>query len=224
MTVHQHLLPYLEQDNLYKASTTSSSPGVVAIYLSPQDYTQPANTQEVTNFCANILVFGRPAATTGPGTWTAPSLGASATNPADARASLARMPDGSSNTLMYTTGFGTCAGTNLRKFSMLPGNGRAAFFGRYPATTQAGSAAVTVGTSTTPPSPVYTFQLAPNLGDCDANGNDTSVHAQSFSNAGITILTGDGAARTLSAGVSVATWNAAVHPSDGGLLDSTWND
>jgi len=70
MTCHVYLMPFFEQDNLYKScigqgvTTTFVGPGpgqqrsiVVQPLLSPQDPTQNNNGAGVTNFAANLRVF-----------------------------------------------------------------------------------------------------------------------------------------------------------------------
>jgi len=68
MTCHIYLMPFFEQDNLYKqiiggqvniatAGATDPSSLVVPTLLSPQDPTQINNGAGVTNFAANLRVF-----------------------------------------------------------------------------------------------------------------------------------------------------------------------
>ncbi len=97
-TLHYHLLPYVEQDNLYKQAN-GYGPNVwtqvVQIYLSPMDNSTPTgafpgNAWGVANLAGNFQVFG------GGSTGWASGL------------TLPGIRDGSSNTIFFCTKFGQC--------------------------------------------------------------------------------------------------------------------
>jgi len=60
------------------------------------------------------------------------------------------------------------------------------------------------------------FQVAPKQSACDPK------LLQSFSSGGIQVGLGDGSVRSVSPGVSQATWGRAVDPNDGGVLGADW--
>ncbi|MBI3408985.1 MAG: DUF1559 domain-containing protein [Planctomycetes bacterium] len=96
-TIHFHLLPYIEQDNLYKAAegnvwNKGLSGTVVATYVDPQDPNAPPDNKfngwlATTNYAANWMVFKTGGRT------------------------LAQITDGTSNTLMFTQRYQVCDGT-----------------------------------------------------------------------------------------------------------------
>jgi len=69
LTVHQHLMPFIEQDNLYKVCFNNATAGlntgnggapggsVIPPYIAPQDVTQINSGADAQNFLANLRVF-----------------------------------------------------------------------------------------------------------------------------------------------------------------------
>ena len=95
--VHFHMLPYIEQDNVYRqaggASWKNGTYGhVIPIYVDPADTSAPPGNQyqgwlATTNYAGNWLMFQK------------------------GDKSLANIVDGTSNTLMFTTRYQMCNGT-----------------------------------------------------------------------------------------------------------------
>jgi prepilin-type N-terminal cleavage/methylation domain-containing protein len=189
--MHFFLLPYVEQDNLFRqgnngtdAYANGSAQAVVPTFLSPQDptttggrvpYYQPPDLGAA-SIVANywVLVAGIPYRESG--------------------LSLARVPDGTSNTVGLTTHYAHCAD----------------------------AASGQVGWSTwanggVPPASTSPPQLAPRQGECDY------ARAQGFGSGGAAVALLDGSVRTVSPGVSSATWQAAIYPDDGQVLGNDWN-
>jgi len=135
MTVHIYLMPFYEQDNLYRSiinSITSTPPWVssttymnmmpgmgmastppliaesqvVPPLISPQDPTQVNDGAGITNFAANLRVFSD----SGFGTLYTAGLNTNGGNPwFYGTAALARsFPDGTSNTMAFATMYSVC--------------------------------------------------------------------------------------------------------------------
>jgi prepilin-type N-terminal cleavage/methylation domain-containing protein len=95
-SIHYHLLPYVEMDNLYRQANgygPNDWTAVVPIYTTPMDNTAPNGTAfgwGVANLAANFQVFGG-----GPTGW-------------NSGLSIQRIGDGSSNTIFFATKYGQC--------------------------------------------------------------------------------------------------------------------
>ena len=205
-----HLLPFMEQDNVYRAMTTAGYAGgqyfqVIKPYLCPSDSTTTngksqtpyggANSWGVSNYGMNFLAFGNGA--TG-------DINFSATIPAN-------FPDGMSNTVLFAEMYGTCNNSGDLNFAygslwadsntvwragFCAGSGKGGVAG-YPACGM--------------------FQIQPKfLTNCDA------WRASSPHTAGINVGLGDGSVRFLTAAVSPATWANACDPRDGNVLANDW--
>jgi prepilin-type N-terminal cleavage/methylation domain-containing protein len=92
-TTFFHLLPFVEQDNVYNLNVTANNTTVISPYLSPLDFTTSTGLTQsgygATNFAANALVF------------------AQATQ---ARFPACVNPAGSSNVVFYATRYANCSG------------------------------------------------------------------------------------------------------------------
>jgi hypothetical protein len=56
-TLFNHILPYVEQDNLYRQLTSGGAAGPVKIYIAPSDSSN--NNQSImTSYASNFLLFG----------------------------------------------------------------------------------------------------------------------------------------------------------------------
>ncbi|HJZ54363.1 MAG TPA: type II secretion system protein, partial [Gemmataceae bacterium] len=98
------LTPFLEQDGVYKNVNVVNEDWAkvpVPVYRSPSDATLPSGFSEgqglaIGNYAANVQVFGSPIPTV--------------TGPVDGKAVLpTSFPDGTSNTIVFTTKAGKCA-------------------------------------------------------------------------------------------------------------------
>jgi prepilin-type N-terminal cleavage/methylation domain-containing protein len=224
-TVFNWLLPYVEQDSLYRQAkgdvmTVVNGEPVyghpVSTYLCPSDPT-PCNVSKkgvttnlgaylwgVGNYSANYYVFGNPMS---PDTFQGALEGASRL--------AAHFPDGLSNTIFYTERYAECGLSGIVDSTTTFGNHwsdsnnvwRPVFcinnFGQTPAT------------------PGYNgcllFQITPNwIKQCD------STRAQSPHPEGINVCLGDGSIRLINPSISANTWNHATDPRDGNPLGDDW--
>jgi prepilin-type N-terminal cleavage/methylation domain-containing protein len=202
---HQHLFPYIEQDNLFKSAVPSAA--IVPPYLSPSDFSgTPVATASPMNFAANIRIFGNTVATLG----TAVVL----TTPMDAKAGLPRtFVDGTSNTIVYGTIFFECSASNTQKnYIAAPDSANGAYFGAYAASIS-GATPLSVITNI--------YQLAPTHDNCN---NTPSGVLQSYSTGGLILGLGDASVRSVSPSVTAGTWNSAIHPANGVPLGQDWNE
>jgi prepilin-type N-terminal cleavage/methylation domain-containing protein len=224
-TVFNWLLPFIEQDNLFKAQTRGNVPPGAYCggqYMQPvKTYVCPSDPSIGTNGCsqttnggangfavccysANYLVFGNPTASGGDyyqvqGTSAIPRS----------------IPDGTSNTIFFGEIYASCS------LSTDPANG--------------GSAASLWADSTLPWRPImchntfskntlagynacFTFQVRPTpyFGACDPS------RGQSSHTAGMNVGLGDGSVRFVNQSISAITWANACDPRDGNVLGSDW--
>jgi type II secretory pathway pseudopilin PulG len=191
-TLFAYILPFIEQDNLYKSaiggdgslSVWNNNLYSVSIrtYVSPSDATTPGNLYEgwlaTSSYAANFQVFGNTQINTMHG---APRIPAS-------------FPDGTSNTLVTAERYQVCKDTpNAWAYS---------------------------GDSEWAPAFAYTslarFQLTPPKELCNPS------LAQGPHPGALLVGVGDGSVRALSAGLSARTWRFACIPNDGNPLDADW--
>jgi hypothetical protein len=176
-TLHFFLLPFIEQQNIYNMGTTAvwdndvwSMP--VTVYLDPRDISAPPG-----NVFQNWL-----ATTSYPANWMVFKDGQGGTQ-------LAQIPDGTSNTLMFTQRYQICNGTPTA-------------WG-YP------------GVYTWAPMVAYYNcslpQLTPGQQECDP------TRPQAMGGA-LLIGMCDGSVRTANPRVSAQTWSNVCDPADGNVL------
>jgi prepilin-type N-terminal cleavage/methylation domain-containing protein/prepilin-type processing-associated H-X9-DG protein len=221
-TFFNWVLPFVEQDPLFKAQTRGNVPpgaycgGQYAVpvktFICPSDPSVSRGLSQTTNggasgfavscYGANYLVFGNPN-----------SSGDAAC--VQGTAAIPRsVPDGLSNTVFFGEVYGSCS------LSTDPAAGI--------------SAASLWADSTLPWRPImchntpsknvnpgyaacFTFQVRPTpFGTCDPSRAQTS-HA-----GGMNVGMGDGSVRSVGAGVSAGTWANACDPRDGNPLGSDW--
>jgi prepilin-type N-terminal cleavage/methylation domain-containing protein len=212
------LLPYLEQDALYKAGTApgagstfwdnavAGSPSgtvrsvVVKGFICPSDPTvqngyaaNQVNAWSGTSYAGNFLVFGKANVAGTAGTsWTAPY-------------NVGNIPDGTSNTVGFAERYAACGGTgNLAHW---PG-------GDWDPTNWGVTFASSPWNKNWKLPPLY--QPNPWASQCDPSRPSTA-HTGTCMGAML-----DGSVRGISAGVSAATWLIAVTPNDGTPLPSDW--
>jgi len=209
------LLPYLEQDAVYKsfgtpinlqtAGTNLGHSAVIKTFLCPSDPTIGNGFQQGNwasgSYAANFQVFGNPGLGN---SWPAAGAGTM---------SIPGIADGSSNTVLFAEKMGQCAingsGSNNRHNLWAHGawnNSYSPIFAVGPANASANWSDIGngqsgyVGTSAM-------FQVAPKPANCGlASGSHTGA---------IVVGLGDGSVRTLSAGTSAATWWALLTPNGG---------
>jgi prepilin-type N-terminal cleavage/methylation domain-containing protein/prepilin-type processing-associated H-X9-DG protein len=236
--VHFLLLPFVEQDNLYKSAAVPGGfavnanrvdQAVVQTFICPSDPSRPDGLLPdavnvglftplaKTNYGANAQVF---ATCGGPPNYTCTGTPGQARIPAT-------FQDGTSETILFTEKYGQCeAQTSLNGGATYSGSawGRAVFLpGPYNANT--------LGSSFGPyfafanrflVGPNYTFQVQPKPWDNNTTGVCDYRRPNSPHTGGINVGLADGSVRFVAAGVSGTTWWAAVTPAGGEVLGSDW--
>jgi len=194
---HYLILPYIEQDNMYKwpgqpgnasAWTQWASGGTVPkTYVASGDPTQQPGSGGI-SYLYNYAAFGN-------GGWQV--------NPVFP----ASISDGTSQTIMYAEGYSkTYSWGNVRNWYF----GANYFAQGLNMGTNLGSGYQTWG-----PSPAFQVKPVP-------VSNAVNNMAQSFSLAGIQVSMFDGSARTASSAMSAQTFNNACSPAGGEVLGSDW--
>jgi type II secretory pathway pseudopilin PulG len=191
-TLFAYLLPFIEQDNLYKSALapdgtlsvwTGNIYGVsIKTYVSPSDSTAPNSLYQgwlaTSSYAANFQVFGNPPLNTMQG---APRIPAS-------------FPDGTSNTLVTAERYQVCGDTP--------------------------NAWAYTGDSEWAPAFAYTslarYQMNPPKEQCNPS------LAQGPHPGALLVGMGDGSVRALSAHLSAQTWLYACLPADGNPLGADW--
>jgi prepilin-type N-terminal cleavage/methylation domain-containing protein len=217
------LLPYIEEDNIFRSMTRGPCPPggycggqyyvKIKTYLCPSDPSvTPAGLSMTTNgyanqfaagcYSANYLVFGNP------------SAGSDYYCVQGSSRLPASVPDGLSNTIFFGEIYASCS------LSTDPGNGASAA-SLWADSTRPWRPLMCHNSPFKTASPGYApcfpFQVQPTpLGGCDPSRGQ-SGHA-----AGMNVGLGDGSVRFVSQGISAATWAGACDPRDGGVLGSDW--
>ena len=223
-TIHFWLLPYMEQDNLFKSAWNGTTydpvnlpagneacTAAVKTYICPADPTIGSNGQTIigqptgatpsgklpaaTSYAANGLVFGVIDGNTG-----------LADQNGEGYATLsASFQDGTSNTILFAEKLGYCAVNNANNTGTLwYRNNFSSTWGPYFNVRLGG--------------PTYSFQIQPYpfATNCEYRLPSTA-HTGA-----IMVLLGDGSTRSVSSGVSTQTWWAACTPSGGEVLGPDW--
>ncbi|MBM4067876.1 MAG: DUF1559 domain-containing protein [Planctomycetes bacterium] len=200
-SMHVHLLPYVEQDELYKSCVKQGevvADAVVSQFLGRREEDEAG----VQHFTANLRVFSDRGVST---SFDRPMPRLAEIEPGTARFQTT-FTDGTSNTIAFSTKFAKC-GDGGSRYAAAPNTPFAAFFGEVPAISTANSFGTNV-----------TFQLAPADHECLSS----PLLAQSFSEFAITVALADGSVRQVAATISPGTWNAAMQPNDGNQLGEDW--
>lgn len=212
-TIFVLLLPFIEQDSLYKAANGNVNTLVagkavyatpVNVYLCPSEPGPSAATKmgtpgpegpdlwAVSNYAANYLVFGNVPAGTLEGAARIP----------------AGFPDGTSNTLCFTERYAMCDTVSPLMYGSLWADTnrhwRPEFCNVY----------VSAGAGY---APCPTFQVQPIW-----NQTCNWLKANSPHPGAINAALGDGSVRSIAGGISDPTWQSACDPRDGVALGSDW--
>lgn len=222
-----HLMPFVEQDNLYRNYSTNYN-AIVTTFLAPSD---PYNTDPggKLNFAANIRLFGN-STYSGSANTVSSTAGTTAITPSGSTAiksgmTLGRFPDGTTNTIMLATRFADCnnsytttaaatttAGGGTNWYSN-PTQNTGGFFGGGTNLNPAQRGDATNNT--------YMFQIAPTNVLC--NGSP-SIYGHAFGTGGMSTALADGAVRNIRGDMLPYTYQCALCPADGNPLGSTWSD
>ena len=227
-TQQYFLLPYMEQDNVYKTVTGNSwrSNAVVKAFVAPSDPSMPASFKTwgdrgATSYAANWHAFG--------GGWGEDwQIGG--------KANFTSFSDGTSNTIAYFERYAICGDSTLSTGNLYVEHIRGedgqnagpraqqyntnvtfvpAFWSalaadpppsNYPLNT---NGSVGVGGLVAP-------QLKPGIKQCNP------YRLQSFTASGMQVLMMDGSVRNVSASVSEVTLRYAMMPADGFILGNDW--
>jgi len=229
-TQYYWLLPYIEQDNIYKATVKNSytSPSIVKTYQAPGDPTLPSGgttwgNRGAISYAANWHVFR--------GGWDEDW------QVANVFRFPASVPDGSSNTIFFGERYCVCGrngdSTGSQYVEHIWGedgqnagptaesnNINAYFAPSFWSPPNVNHPEKNVANY--PWSTMPVFQVKPIPGISVTNGGCDPTKLQAFSAGGILVGMGDGSCRAVSPGVSQTTWGRAVDPADGGVLGSDW--
>jgi len=226
-TVFYHLLPYIEQENLWKSINKNSyncGPNVVKTYTAPGDPSKPGNgltwgNRGASSYRANWHVFR--------GGWGEDWQVAGINR-------ITSIQDGTSNTIFFAEAYSVCGqsgttnGTQYVELIWGEDGQNAGPIGQH----YQGTAWFVPGFW----APVYADDN-PNTytGNGPYSGLATPVpqikpvqslcnpqQVQGFSTGGAMVGLGDGSVRSVGSGVSQATWGRAVEPKDGLVLGSDW--
>jgi prepilin-type N-terminal cleavage/methylation domain-containing protein len=225
-TQQYFLLPFMEQDNVFKTTTTNSynSGAVIKSFIAPSDPTAPAGGQTwsnrgATSYAANWYAFG--------GGWGEDwQVAGKARIPAT-------FPDGTSQSIAYAEWYavcgqnGTTTGTSYVEH-IWGEDGQ-----------NAGPVAQIHNTNVTFTPSFWNGQASPiddaNQLDRITTGLQTPLfqvkppqnacvpgRLQSHSSGGINVLLMDGSVRMVNGSISQATWARAIVPNDGLILNGDW--
>jgi prepilin-type N-terminal cleavage/methylation domain-containing protein len=216
------LLPFIEQDNLFRSAT--ANPGdtwdgngnpttrltPVKQYICPSDFTisGPGWAQNQvggwmgSSYSYNHMVFG----TVHTGNAWVPQY------------NVGNIPDGSSNTIYFAEQYAACNNNSTGNLWTYPGiDWSWAWTPVFANTAQWGAGAVSGSLAGQPGGGnVTTFQLKPTLAQC------LKEYAQTPHTGGILVLLGDGSGRSINQGITANTWGSAVCPADGNPLGNDW--
>lgn len=200
------LLPFLEQDNLFKQALQPNGnyeiysgnvhTNFVKTFLSPLD---PTNTEKTYgwgpgSYAMNYQVFGRP---NHPWGWAWGCMGST---------QIATIPDGTSQTILFAEKRAGCQGGSNGSNGNLWGHGwwNADWMPTFANSDIYGSNA----------------WLVPQSGVTDANC--VPYRATAFTMSGCLTGMADGSVRNIGISMSQVTWDAALTPKGGELLGSDW--
>ena len=209
-TMFHFLLPFIEQDNLYRTLLTTAYAGgayptVIKTFICPSDPSLAngmcrttfggANNWAASCYGGNNYVFGNPPAGTASGEWP-----------------FSAITDGLSNTVFFAEMYGTCGSSN--DLANLWGSLWADANGTWRPGFNLGTSKGGGGLAAYPASPL--FQAKPNFMTTCNPAVPQSGHTN-----GINVGIGDGSVRYLPATINATTWAIVTDPRDG-LTPGNW--
>jgi prepilin-type N-terminal cleavage/methylation domain-containing protein/prepilin-type processing-associated H-X9-DG protein len=199
-----HLLPYIEQENLYKSVDNSWADSTrnytVKTYTCPSDPGLLPNTWHNCSYAGNVLIFKG-------GGWND-------TAPVEGKARIpASIPDGTSQTIMYAEKGAACQDWGYQWADRV-GFAEGGWGSSYPLPAGA-SGLVGVGWQNGPAS---LFQVRPQKNECDV------TRTQTWHTGGMNVGLCDGSVRNLTQGMSAQTWWYACTPDQGEVLGNDWSN
>jgi prepilin-type N-terminal cleavage/methylation domain-containing protein len=233
-----HILPFIEQDNLYKASYTTFSPGinayapplvtavnnaVVPTYVCPSDPSMqqghPAGMAPGgSSYAANTAAFGTVAGSYPNGPGTTPFTVAS-WSWFGANKIPSTFTDGTSNTILFAEKFARCEfppGSKTGGGTMWAHPGVNSGQSWWPALMSPDYVKYNPNCIGPNPGALFQVQPIPYIGNCDW------TRASTGHTGGIQVVLADGSARNVAQGVSPTTWWSAFTPSGGEVLGTDW--
>lgn len=214
-TVFSWLLPYVEQDEVFKAMTRSGYAGgqymrVIPVYLCSLDPSISkgmnvtalggAKNWGASSYGANYLAFGNPNASSDAfrvqGKNNIPNS----------------FPDGLSNTVFFSEMYGTCgsSGNIDNLYGSLWADSNQTWRPAFCTNTAAKNANAGYA-------PCMKFQVRPDFKNTCDPARAASSHA-----GGIPVCMGDGSVRFVSSSISTTTWANVCDPRDGAVLGADW--
>ena len=199
-TFHFFILPYIEQENVYKLAGNEANNQravIIKTFLCPSDATLNGNLQRSgyasANYACNLMVF----------------------DPRGTASIETSMKDGTSNTVILGERFKVCApswgGYTGAGWAMHP-----AYSGHAWDTPAFGFAEMGHGHDPDFRRGSLPFQINPAPSACDWHV------LQSAHSGGMQVGVGDGSVRSVSDGLSWQTWDRACRPNDGNPLGGDW--
>jgi prepilin-type N-terminal cleavage/methylation domain-containing protein len=234
-STHVFILPYIEQDNLYKLmavgqpsnyvpTTNQANDKVVSTFVCPADPSMSdgiltGGTLGGTSYAANAQVFSQlvdETMTNPPGATNGKQQAQTVPNYCDRGASIARIQDGSSNTIFVTHSYALCgASTKGTAWGYSAGANTA------PAAAlsyQPWSRASNIGQTSATPATSSAFQNMPNpyLTVCKPT-DPATPHSSAMM-----VMLGDASVRNVIPSIMPNTWNLACMPNDGNPMPADW--
>jgi len=231
-TMHYFLLPYMEQDNVAKATGPDNSwhsEAVIKTYTAPNDPSMPGdrknwrsgNGRGATSYSSNWHAFG--------GGWGEDwQIGGKATIPSS-------FPDGTSNTIAFLERRTTCGPSNgttgtqyVERIWAEDGQNSGPKAQQYNSNVFFAPSYWVPNTEPDGGDPNYPFRvqdLDPNIAGIQVSPSKNQCDPKrlaTFGASGLQVLLVDGSVRTVKPSISVLTLNRALVPDDGQVLGNDW--
>jgi prepilin-type N-terminal cleavage/methylation domain-containing protein len=217
-TAHFYLLPFLEQDNLFKSSYSGAygyANGTWGFVVPPLAYRAPSVSAPVKTFIAPLDITAYD---------TSPNVSYLVNAEVfTGSKKIQTITDGSSNTILFAEG------NSWASTFTWGGPGYTGGFTAYIREGNYNLGAESINSWSSPPYYEYftgptfkrstkpiPFDVAPPLGSASWD------LPQAFTTGGCQVLLGDGSVRNVNPAVSVTTWRAAITPDGGETLGSDW--